>query len=88
MSRETAGDGSELRPMGRGHFTWRTTMGIRHAGVRWDIDVDFFDWDEKVCLCRNGQQERVQRGSSRFELEDGASIEVAWSTYGLRRATS
>lgn len=85
MPTDIAGDRSELRPMDRWHFIWRTTMGVRHAGVRWDIDVDFLDWDEKVRLYRDGQQERVQRGSSRFGLEDGASIEVVWSTYGLRR---
>lgn len=61
-------------------------MGVRHAGVRWDIDVDFFDWEEKVRLYRDGRQARVQHGTSSFALGDGTRIEVAWSTYGLRRA--
>ena len=86
MPKERPGDGSELKPMRRWDFLWRTVMGIRYAGARWDIDVDFFDWDEKVRLYRDGLQQRVQRGTSRFELDDGARIEVAWSTYGLRRA--
>lgn len=84
--KEFPGDGSALRPVKRWHFIWRTVMGIEHAGHQWDIDVDFFDWDERVYLYQDGLQARVQRGTSTFDLPDSASIEVAWSTYGLRRA--
>ncbi len=67
-------------------WMWRGVFGTEHAGHRWDIEVDYFDWDEKVALYRDGVQERVQRGTSRFDLDDGARIEVAWSTFGLKRA--
>lgn len=86
MARETAGDGSALRPVRGVQWLWRGVLGTEHAGTRWDVEVDFLDWDEKVLLYRDGVQERVQRGTSRFTLDDGARLEVAWSTLGLRRA--
>ncbi|MEE6282782.1 hypothetical protein [Georgenia sunbinii] len=85
-TRERAGDGSELRPMAGWHFIYRSVLGTEHDGARWDIDVDFFDWDDKVVLYRDGRQDRVQRGRTRFPLDDGARIEAAMSTFGLRRA--
>lgn len=86
MAKERPGDGSALRPVSGWQWMWRGVFGTRHAGTRWDVEVDYFDWDEKVRLYRDGVQERVQRGTSRFDLDDGARIEVAWSTFGLKRA--
>lgn len=86
MRREKPGDGRELPPWRWWHALYRSVMGVEHAGARWHIDVDFFDWDEKVHLYRDHRQDRVQRGRARFELDDGARIEAAMSTYGLRRA--
>ena len=86
MAKETPGDGSMLTPLRKGQALYRSMFGIEHDGVRYDVDVNFFDWDEKVLLYRNGIQDRVQRGKSRFELPDGSQIEVALSTYGVRRA--
>lgn len=86
MAKEKPGDGSRLRPVTSWQWLWRGVFGIEHAGDRWDVEVDYFDWDEKVRLYRDGVQERVQRGTSRFTLDDGARIEAAWSTFGLRRA--
>lgn len=85
-SKERRGDGSPLRALGRWHFVWRTVMGIDHAGVRWDIDVDFFDPSENVRLYRDGIQDRVQRGTADFDVGGGDRLEAAWSAYGLRRA--
>lgn len=86
MTQETAGDGSPLEPVTGWQILWRTVMGTEHAGSQWDIDVDLLDWSENVRLYRDGRQERVQRGTSTFDLEGGARIDVAWSALGLRRA--
>lgn len=86
MAKEKQGDGSRLPPWRWWHPLHRSVMGVEHGGSRWHIDVDFFDWDEKVHLYRDGRQDRVQRGKARFELPTGARIEAALSTYGLRRA--
>lgn len=86
MAKEKQGDGRPLPAWRWWHPVYRSVMQVDHAGSRWHIDVDFFDWDEKVHLYRDGRLDRVQRGKARFELEDGARIEAAMSTYGLRRA--
>lgn len=86
MAKEKPGDGSKLKPVAAWQFIWRSVLGIDYGGTRWDIDVDFFDWNERVYLYRDGHQDRIQRGTSTFHLDDHARIEVAWSTYGLRRA--
>jgi hypothetical protein len=75
-----------LRAVRGWQWLWRGVFGTEHGGARWDVEVDYLDWDEKVHLYRDGVQERVQRGTSSFTLDDGARIEVAWSSFGLRRA--
>lgn len=67
-------------------WLWRTQMGTEVGGVTWDIDVDFFDIDEKVHLYADGRQDRVQRSTSSFEIPPGHRIELAWGWYGLKRA--
>ncbi|HLT84289.1 MAG TPA: hypothetical protein VKZ83_08675 [Phototrophicaceae bacterium] len=86
MARERQGDGRELTPVRGWQWLWRGVFGTEHAGHRWDIEVNTFDFDENVALYRDGVQVRVQRRRSRFELDDGARVEAAWSTFGLKRA--
>lgn len=86
MVRERAGDGSALRPVRGWQWLWRGVFGTEHAGTRWDVEVDYLDWEERVLLYRDGVQERVQRGTSRFDVGDGARIEVAWTLLGMKRA--
>ena len=86
VARERPGDGSLLAPVRWWHPIYRSVMGTEHGGARWDVDVDFFDPDEKVRLYRDGRQHLVQRGRSRFELDDGARIEATIGTYGFKRA--
>lgn len=83
---EKPGDGSALRPVTGWQWLWRTQMGAEVGGVTWDIDCDFFDWDEKVHLYRDGVQDRIQHSRSSFEIPPQHRIEVAWSWYGLTRA--
>lgn len=86
MSRGTEGDGSTLAAVGQAAPLWRTVMGTEHGGARYDIEVDLWDPSERVRLYRDGVQHRVQASPARFELGDGARIEVAYSTFGLKRA--
>ena len=86
MTGGRAGDGSPLAPVGRWAPLWRVVMGTYHAGARYDVDADLWDPMESVRLYRDGHQLRVQSSPARFDLEDGARIEVAYSTLGLKRA--
>lgn len=84
--KEKPGDGRPLKRYRPWQQLWRSVFGIEHRGARWDVDVDFFDWDGRVALYRDGRQDRSQKLPAAFELEDGSRIEVAVSSYGMRRA--
>src|SRR5690625_2873041 len=86
VTKERPGNRSRLRRFHVWQGLWRSVFGIDHGGARWDIDVNFLDMDERVALYRDGRQERTQKLPARFELDDGARIEVRTSTYGIRRA--
>src|SRR5690625_7669382 len=82
VAREKPGDGRALAPMQWWQSLYRTVMGTDHGGVRWDVDMDFFEWRDTFVLYRDGRQDRVQHGTAAFRLPDGARIEAAMSTYG------
>lgn len=86
MARERPGNHSPLKRFRVWQGLWRSLFGIDHDGARWDVDVNFLASDERVALYRDGRQERTQKLPARFELPDGARIEVRTSTYGVRRA--
>lgn len=79
------GDGSAIRPLRRWDSIWRGRFGTDHRGVRYDIDVNFFDLDERVYLYRDGAQWRWQRSPAQFSLGDETFIEAELSTYGMKR---
>ena len=85
MGREKPGNDQPLKPFRWWQGLWRSVFGIEHEGTRWDIDVDFLDWNERVALYRDGRQHRTQVLPARFKLDD-ATIEVRTSTWGMRRA--
>lgn len=77
------GDGSALRPMHGWQVVHRTVFGIAHAGERWVVDVDLID--DTAALYRGGVQVARSSLPARFPIGD-ATIEVAATTFGLRRA--
>ena len=79
VARERPGDGRALAPMRWWQSLYRSVMGTDHGGVRWDVDMDFFEWQDTFVLYRDGRQDRIQHGKAAFGLQDGARI-------GLRRA--
>lgn len=86
MGKEKPGNNTALKPFRWWQGLWRSVFGIDQGGTRWDIDVDFFDVKERVALYRDGRQVRTQVLPARFTLDDGATIEVRTSMWGMRRA--
>ena len=82
--KEEPGDGSALKRARGIHRLWRSTFGIDHAGRRYDVAVDYFDFDEKVRLYVDGRHVATPTSPAAFDA-DGARIEVAFSLYGLKR---
>lgn len=79
------GDGSPLKP-----YTWtdvlsRSLLGITHADHTYAVDYDFFAWDGKVALYRDGHQTAKGKHPTVFPV-DGGRIEFAATLYGVTRA--
>ena len=83
------GDGSPLRPFRPWQALYRSLFYLdadTTAGRvdQFAVDVDYFDWDSRVFLYRDGKQEALAGLPAAFPVPGGV-IEVATSTYGLRR---
>lgn len=83
------GDGSPLKPyrwwqpLYRSMFSTELAEDGRHP-QRYEVDIDFFDERSRVFLYRDGIQSAVSKLPAAFPVP-GGHIEVATSTFGLRR---
>lgn len=76
------GDGSALRPMRWWQLLHRTVFGIEHAAHRYVVDARLLDDEARLYV--DGVQTARSSLPVRFAV-DGGRIEVAASTYGLKR---
>jgi len=74
-----------FEPVRGGGRVWRGAFEVEHAGSTWTVDVDFFDWQERVGLYRDGVRVDERRSRARSPLPGGARIEAGLSTFGMRR---
>lgn len=89
LKRVRAGDGRPLPDYDWWHWLWRSLFIVRHAGAdgqthEYAIDVNFFDFDGKAELYRDGVQHAVASMPAAFPVPGGV-IEVAASTLGMKR---
>lgn len=75
-----------LIPLRTRETLWRGLYGITHANAEYVIEVDYFDFDERVRLYRDSKLVTSQKSPARFPLEDGSVIEAAMSLYGMKVA--
>ena len=80
------GSAISLRPLKATDGFWRGLFGVGCDGAAYVVEVDFFDFSEKVRLYRDGVLVDEQRSPARFALENGAHIEAAMALYGMKRA--
>lgn len=81
----TAGDGSAWRPIGGLNRLWRGGYWAEYGGHEWLVDVDYFDFAERIRLYRDGIQDRVGSTPARFELNDEAHIQADLGLLGMKR---
>ncbi len=74
-----------LRALGGWDFVTRGRFEARHDGHVWTVDLDYFDFGEKLHLYRDGVEVEVQRSPATFHLGDSASIEASMSVLGMRQ---
>lgn len=82
MGRVIGGDGSALAPMRGWQVLHRTVFGVEHGGHRYVVDVPILE--DEALLYVDGKQRSKAALPAAFGVP-GARIEVASSTYGLKR---
>ena len=74
-----------LRPLGGWDLVSRGRFEARHDGHLWTVDLDYFDFGEKLHLYRDGLEVEVQKSPATFDLGEGATIEASMSLLGMRQ---
>lgn len=78
-------DDGRLRPVGTWDALWRGSFAITYDGAEYVIDVDYFDFKERIHLYRDGQMMDVKKSPARFDLDPTTRIEAAMSLYGMKQ---
>lgn len=89
VAKAKPGDGSALKPHRPWQMLSRSVFRIELSdedGVQreYSVDVDYFDWDDRVCLYRDGRQHLVAEQPAAFRVPGGV-VEVAVGTFGVSR---
>jgi hypothetical protein len=74
-----------LRPLGGWDLVARGRFEARHSEHVWTVDLDYFDFGERLHLYRDGVEVDVQKSPARFELGQGATIEASMGLLGMRQ---
>ena len=74
-----------LRPLGGWDHVSRGRFEARHDGHVWTVDLDYFDFGEKLHLYRDGVEVDVQKSPAKFDLDQSATIEAAMGLLGMRQ---
>lgn len=64
---------------------WRGLYGIEREGVSWVVEVDYFDFAEKVRIFRDSVLAFEGRSPARFEVAPGVEIQATMALYGMKR---
>lgn len=75
-----------LREAKRTDVLWRGLYGVEHDGAEYVVEVDFFDFRERVRLYRDGLLVEERTSPAVFEMESGARIEASMALFGMKRA--
>ena len=74
-----------LRPLGGWDLVSRGRFEARHDGHIWTVDLDYFDFGEKLHLYRDGVEVDVQKSPAKFALGQRATIRAAMGLLGMRQ---
>ena len=74
-----------LRPLGGWDIVSRGRFETHHDGNVWTVDLDYFDFGEKLHLYRDGVEVEVRKSPATFRLGTGARIEASMGLLGMRQ---
>jgi hypothetical protein len=73
-----------LEPVRGLEVVWRGVYEVAHAGARYAVEVDFFDFAEKVHLYRDGMRVETKKSPARFVIDGEAVIESSMGVFGMK----
>jgi hypothetical protein len=74
-----------LRPLGGWDLVTSGRFETHNDGHLWTVDLDYFDFSEKLHLYRDGVEVQVQKSPATFRLNETATIEASMGLLGMRR---
>ncbi len=74
-----------LEPLDRWDVVNRGRFEAAHNGHTWTVDVDFFDFSEKLRLYCDGTHVTTRKSPATFEIGPGVRIEAAMGAFGMRK---
>jgi hypothetical protein len=75
-----------LEPLGGWDVISRGRFETTHDGHVWTVDLDYFDFGEKLRLYRDGLEVAVKKSPATFDLGPDATIVASMGLLGMRRA--
>jgi len=82
---EGTAESRSLRPLGGWDFVSRGRFQTHHDGHVWTVDLDYFDFGEKLHLYRDGVEVEVQKSPATFDVGSSAAIEASMGLLGMRQ---
>jgi hypothetical protein len=79
------GMGEQLEPVSGLHIIRRGVYETDHAGYTWAVEVDYFDFSERIRLYRDDTLVETRKSPARFRLLDDAAIEASMGLLGMKR---
>jgi len=74
-----------LEPLDGWDVISRGRFEATHDGHVWTVDLDYFDFGEKLRLYRDGVEVEVKKSPATFELGPGAAIVASMGLLGMRQ---
>lgn len=74
----------ELRPFGGWDWAWRGLFQHDHQGSTYVVDIDYFDFDEKIVVYKEGRLWKTEKSPAVIPIDQDTTIEAALSLYGMK----
>ena len=78
-------DNRPLRPVRGWDLLWRGSFAAQHGNSEYVIDVDYFDFSERIHLYCDGALLDTKKSPATFALNADTEVVAAMSLYGMKR---
>lgn len=75
---------AQLKTYGKWHWLWRGLFESQTKDGLYHVDVDYFDFDERIHVYKDGKLVDTKKSPAKISLDDKTVIEAELSTYGMK----